>query len=201
MPVQIGAKPLADFSRPIEMMSDCHRRIEHFLDVLIRGTETAKGGPLEEGAREALRTALDYFHRAAPRHTEDEERSLFPRLRACSDRRVQEALAKVEALEADHAVAGELHDRVEAIGRQWLSNGWLPPQRVEELRELLLELRTRYQPHIHLEDTEIFEIAKEVLSPATIQAIGEEMAARRRERPGRASSRCGKRRRGEEGGS
>lgn len=36
MAVQINAKPLASFDRPLDMLVDCHRRVEHFLDVLIR---------------------------------------------------------------------------------------------------------------------------------------------------------------------
>lgn len=34
MPITIGAKPAGDFSNPIELLSDCHRRIERFLGVL-----------------------------------------------------------------------------------------------------------------------------------------------------------------------
>lgn len=34
MAVNLGEKPLATFSEPIEMLKDCHRRIEHFLGVL-----------------------------------------------------------------------------------------------------------------------------------------------------------------------
>ena len=34
-PLQIGAAPDHDFDEPLGLLSDCHRRIEHFLDILI----------------------------------------------------------------------------------------------------------------------------------------------------------------------
>jgi hypothetical protein len=34
MAIQIGAKPDSGFDDPIGMLKDCHRRIEHFLNIL-----------------------------------------------------------------------------------------------------------------------------------------------------------------------
>jgi hypothetical protein len=62
-------------------LSDCHRRIEKFLEQIIRVCTTARGGELNAGQREALEVALRYFRQAAPLHTADEETSLFPRVR------------------------------------------------------------------------------------------------------------------------
>jgi Hemerythrin HHE cation binding domain len=75
MPVQIGATA-HNFSDPTGLLSDCHRRIEMFL----RSLQTvASGGPkLDEERRRALDLALRYFREAAPKHTADEEESLFP---------------------------------------------------------------------------------------------------------------------------
>jgi len=41
MPIVIGAKRESDFTDPIGMLSDCHRRIEMFLNVLVRVAELA----------------------------------------------------------------------------------------------------------------------------------------------------------------
>jgi hypothetical protein len=41
MAVQIGAKPDSGFDDPIGMLKDCHRRIEHFLDILCLVAERA----------------------------------------------------------------------------------------------------------------------------------------------------------------
>ena len=81
MLVTIGQKPLADFTQPLEMMKDCHRRIEYFLDLLSKVEQQCGAGELHEEGRRALKSAVKYFAEFAPRHTADEEASLFPRLR------------------------------------------------------------------------------------------------------------------------
>ena len=80
MPIVIGAKRESDFSDPIGMLGDCHRRIERFLNALLTVATSAKGGPLTNEQQTALATSLRYFREAAPKHTADEEESLFPRL-------------------------------------------------------------------------------------------------------------------------
>ena len=79
MPVQIGAQT-HNFSDPTGLLSDCHRRIEMFLGTLER-VASVIDRPLTEETRPALESALRYFREAAPKHTADEEESLFPRLR------------------------------------------------------------------------------------------------------------------------
>ena len=91
-------------------MSDCHRRIEHFLDILIETERHAAGALLTSPQRGDLRASLRYFAVAAPKHTADEEQSLFPRLRAVSDPAVTHAL---ELLERDHVEAEQLHATVD----------------------------------------------------------------------------------------
>ena len=78
MRVQIGAQAYS-FSDPTAFLSDCHPRIE----MLLRALEVTSvvDRPLTEETRAALETALRYFREAAPKHTADEEESLFPRLR------------------------------------------------------------------------------------------------------------------------
>jgi Hemerythrin HHE cation binding domain len=78
MPVQIGAKN-HEYSEPLGLLSDCHRRIEMFL-VSLSAIAKVAGPPLNDEGRRALENALRYFREAAPKHTADEEQSLFPRL-------------------------------------------------------------------------------------------------------------------------
>src|SRR5579864_2122594 len=92
MPVQIGAKAHS-FSDPTGLLSDCHRRIEMFLGSLQRVAD-AIDRPLTEEARSALESALRYFRESAPKHTADEEESLFPRLRQIQDSEIENALAR-----------------------------------------------------------------------------------------------------------
>ncbi len=178
MAIQIGAKPSPTFEQPLELLSDCHRRVESFLRALIIVAEQAKGGTLDARQREALETALRYFREAAPKHTADEEESLFPRMRALGDA-AREALAKIDALEADHVTAKRDHDVVEQLGQKWLRNGSLHADAMQELTATLRNLHSIYEKHIAIEDNEVFPLAKKVVSAEELAEVGKEMAARR----------------------
>lgn len=177
MPVQIGQKNAADFTDPLGMLSDCHRRIERFLAALLTLAREAKGRELDENQRSSLRSALEYFRTSGPRHTADEEESLFPRMRACST--AAAALRSVEALEADHAVADRAHREIDALGARWLDDGRLSLADASRMAELLESLGTLYARHIAIEDHEVFPAAAGALAATDINAIGVEMAARR----------------------
>jgi len=129
--------------------------------------------------RQALEVALRYFREASPRHTRDEEESLFPKLRACGDGAAQDALDAVEALEADHDRAEAGHAEVEHLGRTWLAEGGLTRKETARMADVLQSLQSLYRKHIRIEDTQIFPLAAKVLDAPTIQAIGREMAERR----------------------
>jgi hemerythrin-like domain-containing protein len=177
MPVQIGA-PAPSFTDPTGLLSDCHRRIEMFLKVLQEVAKIADR-PLADEATQSLNTALRYFREAAPKHTADEEESLFPRLRLMEDPHVALVRSRLESLEEDHRRATPLHARVEVLGQQWLKTGSLTPEEAEEFRALVAELAVTYGEHIHVEDNVVFPIAAKLLSWEEKIAIGREMAGRR----------------------
>ena len=179
MPITIGAKPSPDFTDPIALLSDCHRRIENFLAVLIRVVEQRNGAPLSEDERGALERSLEYFRNAAPRHTADEEESLFPRLRACESPEIQSALSAIERLEGDHDHAAQWHDEVDRLARKWLSDNKLEQSDSEQLTQALVNLDELYRGHIALEDHQLFPAAAAVLSNTDTTEIGNEMAERR----------------------
>lgn len=200
MAVTIGAPPLAGFDRPIDLLMDCHRRIERFLDILVRVAERACETPeLDEEYRRALRTSLEYFRAAAPRHTEDEESSLFPLLKQKGDPSVRAVMIQLDRLEAEHRRAGALHDQVDPLANRLLSDGRLEVTEARCLLEKLRELRDLYRRHIEAEDQIVFPLARRALSDEQMQQVGREMAARRVTNPGRSTSRCGQRRRAERG--
>ncbi|MGH9143131.1 MAG: hemerythrin domain-containing protein [Vicinamibacterales bacterium] len=185
MPIQIGQRPDHGFAEPLGLLSDCHRRIEHFLDVLQAIDQDAHGGPLATGPRADLDAALTYFATAAPKHTADEEESLFPRLRATTDPTAARALELLDHLAQEHDEAEQHHCAVDALGRRWLAVGRLDPVAAAALRAHLVALQTMYQQHIGLEDRELFPAAARLLSPAQLHAVGAEMAARRSKAAGR----------------
>jgi hemerythrin-like domain-containing protein len=179
MGIQIGQKPSPTFQQPLELLSDCHRRIENFLRALSLVTEQARGGALNPQQREALQTALRYFREAAPKHTADEEESLFPRMRRAEENSVHDALEKIEKLEADHAKAERGHALVEQLGQKWLKENSLGADERAQLSATLNELREIYRSHIEVEDNEIFPLAAKVLNAEKLAEVGREMASRR----------------------
>jgi len=179
MPITIGKKNESDYSNPLGLLSDCHRRIEQFLEVLIKVASRARGAELNEDQQQALEVALRYFREAAPKHTRDEEESLFPRMLASSDERARPAISLLEGLHADHELADSGHAEVDALGRRWISEGVLSRESTDRLIELLDRLHSTYQNHIAVEDREVFPLAGRILSSEELAAVGREMATRR----------------------
>lgn len=179
MPIQIGAKPESNFADPIGLLTDCHRRIERFLSVLAQIAAQARGGALNEEQRRALDTALRYFREAAPKHTADEEETLFPRMRRMENDKVRAVLARVDALEADHERADRAHAEVDGLGTTWLQAGSLPEADAARLSELMQDLQKLYRAHIAIEEGEVFPAAARGLEAGERKKAGEEMAARR----------------------
>jgi hemerythrin-like domain-containing protein len=148
---------------------------------MMRVLERSQHGikPLEPDERAALEAALKYFDVAAPRHTQDEEESLFPRLRDSNDPAAHAALAQVQRLEEDHRHADAMHGEVKTLCRQWLDSGPLSAADVQRLDELLHGLQQMYARHIALEDKELFPLAAQVLNRRQLDEMGQEMAKRR----------------------
>lgn len=179
MPLVIGGKPESNFDNPLGLLSDCHRRIERFLGSQIAVLEQTDGGALDQHQRETLEKALRYFRIAAPRHTRDEEDSLFPRMRESVSDGARAALETLDKLEADHDKADIWHADVDRLCEQWRSVGEIKGSDKEKLAEDLKNLKALYNHHIHLEDKFVFPAAAKALDAATIKTVGREMAERR----------------------
>lgn len=177
MPVQIGAKS-HNFNDPTGLLSDCHRRIEIFMRTL-EGVAKGIDSPPDEDTKTALETALRYFQEAAPKHTADEEESLFPRLRSLRSSEVENAFATLDELEGEHRWAEPLHAKVEELGRKYLLNKRLTQVEAAEFRAAVAELSAMYQRHIAVEDESLFPVAAKALSDGDKRAIAAEMAKRR----------------------
>lgn len=190
MYLSLNAPPPPDFDRPLDLLKDCHRRIERFLDVLHRLAQRAEE-PLGEERRSALEQVQRYFTSAGRRHTQDEEDSLFPRLRRIEDGEADSVLAR---LEADHRRVEAVHAQVDALLRVWLERGALEGADAGAMRALVDQLIAMYAEHIQIEDQQAFPLASRLLSNEELTAIGEEMRRRRELNPGRAGSRCAQRR-------
>lgn len=179
MPVQIGQPVESNFRDPLGLLSDCHRRIDRFLNVLLTVSRQAGGGALSSEQQESLAVALKYFRDAAPLHTQDEEGSLFPRMRKNSNEQNAAKLAILDELHAEHRSAGRRHRRIDELGNEWLKTGKLPVNEARQLNELLEELARMYAEHILIEERDVFPFAATLLDDAEIRAIAQEMASRR----------------------
>ncbi len=178
MPVNIGVPKPAGPADPLGWMTECHRRVENFTLVLVKAGRL-RGGPLTSDERGALESALQYFKESAPKHTEDEERSLFPRLRAKGPE-VRESLGAImEALEREHLLLDSLHAELERLGGEWLAAGELSNQKASEFLRLAEEVSTIYEAHIAAEERQVFPVASDLLPAGELDAMAAEMAARR----------------------
>lgn len=177
MPIQIGQKPESGFDNPLGLLSDCHRRIERFLDVLVRLCAKCGGALMAPPDINAMEKALQYFKESAPKHTADEEESLFPRLRKASGG--QSALQCMENLENDHDTAERDQGTVDLLGRRWIEQGFLLDMELLEMKQALQRLSHLYARHIEIEDKKLFPLAARALPADALAQVGREMAERR----------------------
>jgi hemerythrin-like domain-containing protein len=176
MAVQIGARPDSGFDDPIGMLKDCHRRVEHFLDILCRVVSEAPGRALNSGEQSAIEAALRYFSESGPRHNMDEEESLFPRLRSLSAASV---LPEVRRLESEHRHATTLHDQIADLYSRWIRESCLNPDETTRLHSITHNLRDLYRDHIQIEEEVVFPFAARLLDRNALATIGVEFKLRR----------------------
>lgn len=179
MPIIIGDALGSDFTNPIGLLTDCHRRIEKFLTVLHTVACQAQGSSLNDEHRRALEVSLRYFRESAPKHTADEEDSLFPRMMTRAGTESSHISDLLGQLNADHRSLIESHEQVDELGRWWFADDFLQPQETTRLVTMVEGLKESYARHIAIEEREVFPFAGRVLSTEDLQLIANEMAARR----------------------
>jgi iron-sulfur cluster repair protein YtfE (RIC family) len=110
--IQIGASP-ARIDSPIEHLVACHWRIEQRLDTLVKAA-----GHLQDqryGALAAITSSFSFLDTSGVLHTEDEEASLFPRLR----RKLSASeIEFVDSLEAQHVQAEKIYSCLKQLASQ-----------------------------------------------------------------------------------
>jgi hemerythrin-like domain-containing protein len=167
--------PGAGFDQPVEMWLACHERVQRFAALLSRLAEHLRKQGADEDAQVTAASIRRYFNEAAPRHHEDEEVDLFPRLRdrldARSDRTVLEVLDQVEA---DHLEMASLWKVLDAALAK-VSRG----ERVALEQQLIDRFATMYRHHIDAEEQVLLPALKKLLGRGEWQAVGRAMAERR----------------------
>lgn len=155
---------------PLLLLQGCHKRIRAFTALALRLLE-AEAVPAEE-VREAAASVRRYFTEALPKHVEDEERSLAPRL---EERLPQRTLSMMTS---QHR---EIEAELAELSRLWPALESAPaelPRLALDLRSPTLRMAGLWEPHLALEEREIFpEVAR---LPAEARAeIWVEMRQRR----------------------
>ncbi len=166
---------------PLEMLAECHRKIERHLDALARAGEVLRAGSAAE--RQSAFFAIDMAraHFAGPlvKHTEDEELSLFPRLRRSDSAAAREALAAVAGLERQHREADALHAEFERLAGSVSRAGDADATEIAQLNAAIAALREHYLEHIAVENGVVFPAAARSLTAEDLRQFGEEIRARR----------------------
>jgi hemerythrin-like domain-containing protein len=179
----INQPHVPDFTDPLGLLVHCHERIESQLETLCRAAEVLRSGDLKSLPRafEAIETACKHFAIAGVKHTDDEEVSLFPRLRKHGGSGGEEALAAVTELESQHRIAEQMHQQFDEFVLTLPRDGSADSRELDCFGDMTAELMAFYRPHIFIENNMVFPIAGRVLPAAEIHTLGEEMRARRQD--------------------
>ena len=167
--------PGAGFDQPVEMWLACHERVQRFAALLSRLAEHLRAQGADEDAQVTATSIRRYFNEAAPRHHEDEEVDMFPRLRerldSAQDRMVLDVLDQVEA---DHLEMAGVWQRLDATLAE-IARG----NAVTLEQPLIDRFTTMYRHHIDAEERVLLPALKKVLDKSDWQAVGRAMAERR----------------------
>jgi hemerythrin-like domain-containing protein len=167
--------PGAGFDQPVEMWLACHERVQRFAALLSRLADHLSGQGADEDAQVTAVSIRRYFNEAAPRHHEDEELDLFPRLRERLDsERDRTVLDVLEQVEADHLEMAGLWKRLDTALAE-ISRG----QRLSLDQSLIDRFATMYRHHIDAEERVVLPALQKALTRSDWQAVGRSMAERR----------------------
>lgn len=173
--IQIGASP-ATIDAPIEHLMACHRRIEQRLETLVKAASHLETD--RTSALAAIAHSLHFLDSSGGLHTEDEENSLFPRLRKklSSDR-----IAYLDSLEAQHSEAESILYRLKELVSAARRQDPIPGDLIEHYRNAAEALSSLYGAHIRSEDEVLVALARQFLDSPDLSEITREMRERRAE--------------------
>lgn len=171
--IQIGPGKESVSDQPLEFLVACHGRILERLEILARIAEGIERDPA--GALSAMRSTIRFFDISGRLHTEDEEVSVFPRLRP---RLSVQQLAYIDSLEEQHREKEGVYADLKMLAAE-LEEG-VTPERIERLRSLSTEFSALYRTHIASENEVLVSIGREQLTDPEFDLIRTEMRERRR---------------------
>jgi hemerythrin-like domain-containing protein len=160
---------------PLALMQALHRRLESRCALLDRLAEHVRRHGSDADARATAGHVMRLFDEDCPLHHEDEERDLFPLLRAAtpaSERARVEIL--LSALVAQHR---EMRAAYDALRAQLAA---VADGRLAALDQALVDrLQALCVAHVAREESELLPFARDRLDAAAMERLRRAMAARR----------------------
>lgn len=161
---------------PIDILERSHRRLDERLGELQQAATAIVRERADDADLAAVDAVIDYLERQAARHEDDEEESLFPRLRAAPGS--PELAPLLRDLAADHVLHRHLIKQLRSLCDRWPAAG--PDAGAgAALVTLANELARSYRGHIEREERELLPAARERLTRADRDGIRAEMGHRR----------------------
>ena len=169
--------PAVGLEAPFEMLVACHERVQRSLDLMARLQEHLTDKGLDDSVRSAARDVMRYFDLAAPLHHQDEELHVFPPLLAGPDTAVHAVVHKLiqdhRQMEQAWALARSVLQGI--VDADASTRFMLTPMQTAHLDQFA----SLYGQHIQDEERTVYPVAKAVTTPATLQAMSQDMMRRR----------------------
>jgi iron-sulfur cluster repair protein YtfE (RIC family) len=168
-PPAVPATGCCSHHNAFAILHDCH---EHILERLARleglGRELLRATALEDRHFAVLGEVLAFLHTAIPIHSEDEERTLFPRLRA---KQPTPGHSPMDCMEREHI---EHRAQLATLERAVVKRD------AAAVARAALGIVASYREHIGKEEEVLYPWAREVLGEANVLgAMASEMRERR----------------------
>lgn len=170
-----------DFSKPLDILFQCHQKIAANLEALRRAAEALRNPdetPIPD-VFDTINTVFTHFLTAGIKHTADEEQSLFPRMRGYGTQIVSDVFSVVDQLEDQHRRAASIEKSLNQLFIGMLADSELDNNKVELFSDLSESIYDLYRPHIQMENEFVFPAAGRILSPEELFDVGKEMYQRR----------------------
>jgi hemerythrin-like domain-containing protein len=166
--------PGASATSAFVVLDECHRQTLAALDKLEAIVERLDSG-VDQSTQTLAADVVRHFAATARQHHEDEERHVFPKLLVNADAETEQNILRLQQdhhwLEEDW---WELEPHLDAIAR---GQNWYDAAFLRDGVEVFAALS---RDHIALEETFLYPEARARTGPVEAQAMGREMAARRR---------------------
>lgn len=167
--------PAGGFAGPLALWLACHRRLAGVCGLLQRLPSHVDDFGADDASRVSAEGVRRYFNIAAPRHEDDEDIDLFPRLAGnLSGRRRATVRSMIDRLQDDHRAAAALWQPLDEQLAEVRADA--KPRLQEKTIGAFVE---RYLAHRDAEEHKLLGIMRRTLQPDDLEAIGEAMALRR----------------------